>query len=282
MSKENYTQQQLKTVSIFLLLIFALTGYLIWGNKALVTTHYTVSSSQLPASFNGFKIAQVSDLHNAEFGENNQKLLDRIKAENPDIIVLTGDLIDSHKTRVDVAIQFGQQAQQIAPTYFITGNHEAVARDADQQLETALTEAGITLLHNENSAIQQGSDAITIAGVDDPSYVSTSSKLDSRLNNALNPDNYNILLAHHPEQIETYAAHHANLVLSGHAHGGQIRLPFIGGVIAPDQGFFPHYDAGTYDQGNTTMVLSRGLGNSLIPLRISNRPELVLVTMQRN
>ena len=207
-----------------------------------------------------------------------------LEAAQPDIIVLTGDLIDSRKTDIGVAGSLAEKAVEIAPTYFVTGNHEARI-DGYDELRNNLIAAGVTVLENEAVAIEKDGDEITLLGVNDPSFQTdyligdSASVVQSALDGLADDEQYTILLSHRPELFETYADASVDLVFSGHAHGGQFRIPFLGGVIAPNQGFFPKYDAGLYTQGNTNMVVSRGLGNSLFPFRVNNRPELIIVEL---
>ena len=266
----------------------ALVLWLAWGNQALTVTRLTVVSQQLPAPFSGFRIAQVSDLHNAQFGPDNQDLLALLEVEHPDLILLTGDLVDSRRTDLEIAIAFGTRAAQIAPTYYVPGNHEA--RLSHQDLETlrqGLESGGVIVLENRSEPLERDGAYITLAGVYDPNFYTDYLMNDSALvmdsllsGQDLEQQDYTVLLSHRPELLDTYAAHPVDLVFAGHAHGGQIRLPGIGGLAAPDQGLFPKYDAGLYTQEGTQMVVSRGLGNSIFPLRVNNRPELVLVELK--
>lgn len=269
-------------IIVIALVCLALLIWLIWANGALVLTGYTVSSGELPEEFDGFKIAQVSDLHNASFGAGNEKLLELLRSAEPDIIAVTGDLIDSRHTDVDTAVSFVEAASEIAPVYYVTGNHES-RLDFDE-IEPQLTAAGAVVLRNASEYIERGTARIQIAGIDDPSFLGSSGSADARaeaeLEGVVDADAYTVLLAHRPELIDTYAAAGAELILSGHAHGGQVRLPLIGGLYAPGQGFLPKYDAGVFESGGSTMVVSRGLGASLFPLRVNNRPELVLITLR--
>ena len=142
-----------------------------------------------------------------------------------------------------------------------------------------LTDAGVTVLRNASVRIRNGVESIRLIGVDDPSF-GGEANLDATLE-ALSSDDFTVLLAHRPEGIDEYAKWGIDLVLSGHAHGGQIRIPGIGGVYAPGQGFFPKYTSGEYAVGDTTMIVSRGLGNSVLPLRVNDRPEIVIVTLNK-
>lgn len=246
---------------------------------------YRITSSNLPKAFDGFRIAQLSDLHNCQMGKNNEKLISVLRAEAPDIIVITGDMIDSRNAEVDIALRLAQELVVIAPCYYVPGNHEARVSEYDS-LKAGLIELGVTVLENAKVTIESSGEKMTLAGVVDPSFKTDYLKGDdtavmgSILTELLDEeDGYTILLSHRPELFEVYAQHTVDLVFSGHAHGGQFRIPFVGGLIAPNQGLFPKYDAGIYEQENTTMVVSRGIGNSVIPFRINNRPEIVLVEL---
>ena len=267
-------------------IFFTLFIWTVWGNTALMTNAVAISSSRIPAAFSGFRIAQVSDLHNAEFGKNNAELLKLLSESKPDIIVITGDLIDANHTDVGIALGFAQESVRIAPTYYVTGNHEVASQQYDT-LKAGLEEAGIIVLEDEAISLEQGGETISLIGLADPDFtvkgemfgeapVMVSAKL-KNLNDG--EGKYTIMLSHRSELFETYVNCGIDLVFAGHAHGGQFRLPLIGGVIAPNQGLFPKYDAGLYTDGGTNMVVSRGIGNSIIPLRFNNRPEIVLVEL---
>ena len=267
-------------------IFFTLFIWTVWGNTALMTNAVAISSSRIPAAFSGFRIAQVSDLHNAEFGKNNAELLKLLSESRPDIIVITGDLIDANHTDVGIALGFAQESVRIAPTYYVTGNHEAASPQYDT-LKAGLEEAGVIVLEDEAVSLERNGETITLLGLGDPDFTvkgdmfgETSAMVSTKLKNLDDGEGgYTILLSHRPELFETYVNCSIDLVFAGHAHGGQFRLPFIGGVIAPNQGLFPKYDGGLYTDGGTNMVVSRGIGNSIIPLRFNNRPEIVLVEL---
>ena len=277
---------------ILVLVIIALTfaAWIAWDNARIVVTEIEVESSRLPDSFEGYRIAHVSDLHNDEFGENNEKLLEAIKAARPDMIAITGDLLDSRRTDVEKALNFVQQAVEIAPCYYVTGNHESREGKTYDALEKAMREAGVIVLRNEKLTLEKDGDAIVVAGIDDPRFVLNTDrqvKMEDVIRNVLTglledveEEQFTLLLSHRPELFELYCEHYLDLVLSGHVHGGQFRIPGVGGIIGPGQGLLPDYDAGLYSAGDTNMVLSRGLGQSIVPFRINNAPELVLVTLQ--
>ena len=266
--------------------LFILFSFIIWiiiGNLTIGITKYTIASENLPDSFDGYKIIQISDLHNTRLVKNNDRLIDRIDEANPDIIVITGDLIDSSSTDIDIALDFIEKLSNIAEIYYVTGNHEGwVTNDIYNELEIGLREINVNILHNRGTTIEKGEDKISITGIDDPDYGIGASRLGVLgLNSLSSFEGYNILLSHRPEEFDIYANSKYDLVLTGHAHGGQVRIPFIGGLIAPNQGLFPEYDSGVFTSNNTTMVVSRGIGNSIIKLRVNNRPEIVLIELSK-
>ena len=277
-------KKRLRIWILALLAVICLCGWIAWANTALMVTRLTVHSDALPENFDGFRIAHVSDLHNAQFGEGNAELLDLLRQTQPDIIAITGDLIDSRRTDVDVALEFIREAVKIAPCYFATGNHEARVTEYPA-LEQAMTEAGCTVLRGEEAVLSRNGQTIQILGVDDYTFLPGSNGNDNveiLLEETATQcrEGFNILLLHRPELAERFADLGIDLVLSGHAHGGQVRLPFIGGLIAPDQGLFPAYTEGLHTFGRMQLVISRGLGNSIIPVRVNNRPEIILITLE--
>lgn len=255
-----------------LLIFLALLLWTLWGNTALMVTEYAIADAEIPAAFDGFRIAQVSDLHNAEFGEKNERLLALLEETQPDMIAITGDMIDSRRTDLEAAVTFAREAVKIAPTYYVPGNHEARLPAEYTALKTALSELGVVVLENESLLLTRQDAAITLAGLMDPDFGLPEPELTA--------EHYQVVLSHRPELLDKYAGEGLDLVFTGHAHGGQFRLPFIGGLFAPHQGFFPEYTSGVHTQGDTSMVISRGLGNSLFPLRFNNRPELIVVTLE--
>lgn len=274
-----------KTSILVALLIAVLVGWLIWGNLSVEISRFTVMAKDLPKEFDHFSIAHISDLHHAEYGKENERLLNLLKNENPDIIAITGDLIDASHTDLDAATSFVRQAVEIAPCYYVTGNHEAWIGLQYEELKTALENVGVTVLQDEAVEWKRGDACIQLIGLNDPEFsegdnLLSDDILETKLSQMNRGDGFSILLSHRPECFNVYQNENVDLVLSGHAHGGQFRLPFLGGVIAPGQGLFPKYDAGIYTEKGTTMVVSRGLGNSVIPVRINNRPEIVIVELR--
>lgn len=284
--KKRLSKKALISVCTLIAVLLVLIIWTIWGNTALMVSTVTVSSNRIPAAFNGFRIAQVSDLHNAVFGENNAELLQILSECKPNIIVVTGDLVDAEHTDIDVALDFAKEAAQIAGTYYVTGNHEGSLSQYDE-LKTGLESMGVVVLEDASMQLEYNGEKVTLIGLSDPSFTPKGNMLrevpamvDTKLRGLIgDKDDYTILLSHRPELFETYVNCGVDLVLSGHAHGGQFRLPFIGGLVAPNQGLFPKYDAGLYTKGDTNMIVCRGLGNSIIPIRFNNRPEIVLLEL---
>lgn len=274
-----------KTLCVLAGIFLVLIVWTAWGNTALELNTYTICSGELPDAFDGFRIAQVSDLHNAEFGDRNQRLLEMLQEAEPDMIAMTGDLIDSQKTDLAVALAFAKEAAQIAPCYYVPGNHEARVSEYPE-LKAGLENAGVTVLDDAQVKIETSGESITVIGVNDPNFhadylTGDAAVIDQKLSELATEDTgFTILLSHRPELFDTYVSHDIDLVFSGHAHGGQFRLPLIGGLVAPNQGLFPKYDAGLYSEGSTNMIVSRGLGNSIIPFRFNNRPEVVLIELK--
>ena len=266
----------------------ALAAWIAWGNTALELNVYTVSSGRLPEAFDGYRIAMVSDLHSARFGKDNQKLLEMLRQAEPDLIALTGDLVDRRRLEIPVALAFVREAVKIAPCYYVMGNHEGkLPGETRTELELALAEMGVTLLHDRTVTVEKEDQSICVAGIDDPVYArkygGIGKTMDSKLLRGMAPQGaYTVLLAHRPIYFDAYVEAEMDLVLSGHMHGGQFRVPFLGGLYGPSYGFFPEYDAGMYARENTVMLVSRGLGNSLFPFRVNNRPEVVIVELKRS
>lgn len=274
-------------LAVIVAILSALIIWIIWGNTALELSTYTVTSDKLPEAFDGYRIAHISDLHNTEIGANNENLISMIKNAEPDMIAITGDLIDSRNTNVETALQFAEKAIKIAPCYYVSGNHEARVSEYEE-LKSGLTELGVIVLEDERTEIEISGEKISLLGVDDPSlqtdylFGDSATVMQNKLQGLVVDGNiYTILLSHRPELYEVYTESKVDLVLSGHAHGGQFRLPFVGGLVAPNQGFFPEYDSGLYSEDNTNMIVSRGIGNSFLPFRFNNRPEVILIELSQ-
>ncbi len=274
-------------VSVLALLSVIFIICTVVDNLSFEVNTVTVESGRLPEAFDGYRIALISDLHNAEFGEGNEKLLSVLREAAPDIIAITGDIIDSRRTDTAVALNFASEAVMLAPCYYVPGNHESRIEEYPEFRE-ALTELGVVVLENECATVSRDGETVTLIGLTDLSFVYkgdakavnetvTASQISELTDGGTD---YTVLLAHRPAYFDIYAEKELDLVLSGHIHGGQVRLPFIGGLAGGEYLLFPKYDAGLYTDGNTNMVVSRGLGNSVIPIRVNNRPEVVLVKLK--
>jgi len=272
---------EIRTI-IYLVILFILLVWMYHENNKVTIKHINIKSQKLPREFNGHKILHISDLHSKIFDIKHKKLIKSIKKEKPDLIVISGDLIDRRIYKEEASIDLLKYIVKIYPTYFVTGNHE-VKSDKFDLFEPKLKELGVRVLKSDKVEININGDKINVFGIDDYSnfksekeYIKELKLLANKLDNKL----FNILLSHRPDKFKTYCYFNFDLIFSGHAHGGQVRLPLIGGIFAPNQGLFPRYTDGVYKSGKSTMIVSRGLGNtSVAPIRIFNKPEVVVVTL---
>ncbi|WP_245831736.1 metallophosphoesterase [Oceanobacillus senegalensis] len=200
--------------------------------------------------------------------------------------MFTGDLVDREKGEMKSGITLMKELVSIAPVYYVTGNHEAWF-GSFSVLEEKLEAIGVRVLRNTTERISIGDEYLRIVGLDDPAFERKGEERDIMelamehyIDGIEVKREFTILLAHRPEMIDLYANYGSNLVFSGHAHGGQFRIPFIGRGVAPNQGFFPTYTNGEHTVDETTMIVNRGLGNSIIPIRIFNRPEITIVKLE--
>lgn len=312
-------------ILLAILLFFAAANCFL--NRNLWVTSYTISSSRLPEAFDGCRIIQLTDLHSLRQGVFLEKLLAAVRQEKPDLLLITGDLVDSKRYMAEkndlLAGKTGDQPGgdslellrlllELAPVYYVYGNHEMVLLDNPERnpFKTALEEMGVHLLNVQEAFVEKDGQRVRLWGLQDPSTLykdsrfaglegggaKTEAMLDLLTASARSEDAdpaagaspggledtgpFTLLLAHRPEYLDIYGRYPVDLVFSGHAHGGQFRLPFAGGLYAPNQGFFPKYDAGLYSAGGCRMILSRGIGNSVIPVRLFNPPEVVRVTLR--
>ena len=269
--------------------VLSLLGWaLVWGNTALVTADVLVCSNGIPEAFDAYRIVQISDLHDAQIGENNEKLIAMTAETEPDCIVLTGDFVDSSRFHPERSLSVAEALVKIAPVYYVSGNHEAILPDEDYQaLTDGLRGLGVCVLEDESAELTRDGQSIRLIGLTDIGFhpgtlEEKKDALRTALSALLPEDEFSVTLAHRPELMDVYTECGAPLVLSGHAHGGQIRLPGIGGLIAPGQGLFPKYTEGKYEENGTTLVVSRGIGNSVLPLRVNDRPQIVVVQLACN
>ncbi len=246
----------------------ALCALFIWLNNSLLkTTRYRVEAGGLKS---GVKIVQLSDLHGKSFSKNNARLIKKVMEEKPDFIAFTGDIVHRYRERDRrAALGLVSALSRIAPVLFVSGNHE-MRNKGYRFFRRDIAEAGAVVLDDCTADIC----GLTVAGVN---CASIKRGEFFKLNEDGKAD---ILLAHFPQYFEKYVQAGYKLVLSGHAHGGQWRIPFTGiGLYAPGQGAFPKYTSGIHESGKTKMIISRGLGNSEFPLRLFNRPEVVVIDL---
>lgn len=268
------------TALIILALIAAVAAFLIKDSRDdLEISRYEVKSQKLPESFDGFKIVQLSDLHGAEFGEDGMGLVEKVKELEPDIIALTGDFVTDEGDLAAVE-KLAARLTELCPVYFVSGNHEFGSGLA-VKVRNILERAGVKYLSNEYLTISRGEDGILLGGVEDPlAYADMLSpdELAQKMNDAA-PDAFKILLGHRNYWMTEYPELPVDLIFCGHAHGGLIRIPGVGGLIGTDRRLFPDFDAGQFNNGRYTLIVSRGLGNSVPIPRVFNRPEIVCVEL---
>ncbi|VYT83959.1 metallophosphoesterase [Clostridium tertium] len=275
-----------KTLIILVIFIVICIVFSIWQNNSIVISNFDYNKSELPTEFNNFKIVHISDLHNKVFGDEQDKLIGKVEDLSPNIIVITGDLIDRRRYNLEKAMLFINSAVKIAPVYYVSGNHEAWSGKY-YEIKERLIDAGVIVMEDSELDITRGNNSIKLLGLSDPDFLTSdyidgtdTSKVEEKLKEWSEIEEFKILLSHRPELFDLYSENNIDMIFSGHAHGGQIRIPFVGGLIAPDQGFFPKYTAGSYNEKKSTMFVSRGLGNSLFPVRVFNRPEIISVTLK--
>lgn len=285
------------------LLALGAAGWVLRDNFRLSVTRYSIAFADLPEEFDGFRIVQVSDLHNAKFGENQCKLMAAIEEAKPDMIAITGDLF--HTAHRENAYSFLEQASKLAPCYYVSGNHEQRFADYFSSIKPTLEALGARVLDDERVALTRGEAKIAVIGLSDPSFqrtVSPELATEEKLSWLTKHDGFTVLLSHRPELFNVYKRNNISLTLTGHAHGGQVRIPFAHrGLFAVQQGWLPEYTEGIFVEDHTdmsnyrvknaqgetvelpdncsVMVVSRSLGNSTYYPKINNPPELVVVEL---
>lgn len=262
-------------------------AFLYWQNYGMRTTRYVYASDKIPQAFRGFRIVHISDFHNCSQLINKTSLL--TQAEKPDIIAITGDLFDCRHTDVPSGLALIDRLVKIAPVYYVRGNHEARMENTEY-LTSVIRQKGVNVIENTKATVHRGTDYITLIGMNDPRFIADEDSEDTStrrifrkqlFNLVEGDDSFKILLSHRPEFIHTYGDSGVNLALTGHAHGGQFGIPFTDyGVFVPNQGVFPPYAAGMKQMADTTVIISRGIGNSAFPFRLFNRPEIVTIEFE--
>lgn len=286
--------------------VLGAAGWIIRDNVRLTVSRYSLMFNDLPEEFDGFTIVHVSDLHNARFGKDQRKLIITIRSANPDMIAITGDLF--HTARRENAYSFLEQASKLAPCYYVSGNHEQRFADYFTAIKPKLESLGARVLDDERVTISKGGARISVIGLADPTFQNTvmPEKLtDEKLSRLTSEnDKFTVLLSHRPELFDVYTQHNISLALTGHAHGGQVRIPFVHrGLFAVHQGVLPKYTEGIFVKDNanmsifrvsgthketvplpngcSVMAVSRSLGNSTYYPKINDPPELVVIELRR-
>ena len=281
-NKAKKRRHPLRWVAALLVLLVAGWFFLQWQLWGIQVTVTQVSVHNLPDGFEGLRIVQLSDLHGHEYGQDSRDLLELVAEQEPDLIAVTGDLID-REGQLAMVPALARGLAAIAPTYYVTGNHEWAAADV-RQLKGVLAECGVTVLSNQYAALERNGDSLVLAGVDDPNGFAdqkTPEELYSEIQQEVG-ETCTILLAHRNDRFGQYAAAGYDLVISGHAHGGIVRLPFTDGLLGTDRRLFPTWTAGVYTLGDSTLFVSRGLGNNTVPIpgfRLFNRPDLAVLEL---
>ncbi len=267
-----------RVLLILLILSIVFLMFFFDQQNKLQTETVTVTSSGVPEAFDGLRIVQLSDLHGHEFGMEHETILRKVRELEPDLIAITGDLIDQ-ESQMDLMLLLAEDLVKIAPTYYVTGNHEWAIRKAGE-LKEELARRGVRVLSNEYEILERDGTTVAIAGIDDPNGPADQ-KTGVQLRSEIEAD-YTVLLAHR-NTVEEYADWGYDLVLCGHGHGGIVRIPVVDiGLLDTNREFFPEYDSGLYPMGDGFCFVSRGLGSNTVPVRafrLFNRPHLPLLVL---
>ena len=285
-----------KIIFIFIGIFILMYLYIKYNVNTLEVTKYVVENKKVPKEFDGYNIVQISDLHSKLFGENNKKLIQKIKSLNPDIVVVTGDLIDGENNNYNVALDFMKEISKLYRVYYIIGNHEQKSlikkyKDDYKDYFNKLHQIDFVNLDNNKVEIVKGDSNINLYGLTVP-YSCYKYLFDNQETTSIDIDfleeklgkvdreQFNILLAHTPFYFDEYEKWGADLTLCGHVHGGIVRLPLVGGLLSPDRKFFPKYDLGEYIKNKSTMIVSKGLGGSKVLIRVNCKPEIVNIKLK--
>ena len=286
-----FWQRVIYCVMMFLniVIILAFLSYLI-GLIWIDISRYEISSTKIPKSFDGYTILQLSDLHSKSFGENHEKLMKKVDAEKPDIIVLTGDMVNIKDFSTFYSL--AEKLTEKYPVYYIVGNHELrLSLQKYNELLVGLRHIGVNVLNNKSISLFKNNERIALTGFTLPlsnyanklkniEHKELSAKTMEQFIGTSEKNTFQILLSHNPLYFDTYSDWGADLTFSGHIHGGLIKLPIIGGILSPERTFFPKYFAGKYEKDSSTLIVNRGLGNGTINLRIFNNPEISVIKLK--
>lgn len=280
---------------IFILIVIIPVITMIVSNKVISISRYTINSDKIPNAFDNFKILQLSDLHSKEFGNKNEELIKKIDQENPDVIFMSGDMVNSYDKNFEVFFQLVDNLSEKYSIYYILGNHEENLYDDDiNEIIKYLKEKNVNVINNTKIELTKDNEKINLYGLgyNQKYYTQSGNKygndmqytenIISEVLGNVNTNEYNILLTHSPLLFEAYSNWGADLVFAGHIHGGVIIVPFLGGLLSPEEKFFPKYYKGEYTLNNSKMIVNAGLGNGRIPIRMFNRPDVSVVTLKSN
>lgn len=274
-------------LAILIMGIIFLLGliYLWYGMYILSVSKYKIKSNKISKDLSGYKIAHISDFHNTRSKILKEQILKSLDKEKPDILLITGDFIDAYRTNINIAIDFIKQIKNM-PIYYVAGNHESRIKEYNK-FKKEIVKLGVNVLENESISIKVKKTEFNIIGLQDPTFETTEKNVDQMkvivdkyLSGLSNSKRFQILLIHRPELQDIYCKHNIDITVCGHAHGGEFIIPFIGPIIAPNQGFFPKLTSGVHTKNNSNLIISRGIGNSSVPLRFNNNPELIYITLQ--
>ncbi|MGM8364091.1 metallophosphoesterase [Virgibacillus sp. W0181] len=287
-----------KVIIILGILIVSPIIYFYFQANVLEVSKYTVKSGKIPEAFDGYKVLQLTDLHSKQFGKNSRRLIRKINKHEPDIIVITGDMMNSTDDNGNVFLTLASELVKNYPVYYIDGNHELIAKVMAERGDNIyytnyikqLEAVGVEIINDKKIELTEQEETIHLRGMDIPLIFYSPSDvevnidfdkayIDEKVGEA-EEDTFEMMLAHYPKYYEAFKEWGADLVLAGHHHGGMIRIPYVGGVISHEGEFFPNYDAGRFEKERTTMIVGRGLGNYTYNIRAFNRPEIVLITLE--
>lgn len=287
------------------IILLVLLGAVLWNvywNQNIMMRTYTCQNSDIPESFKGYRIVQLTDIHSVRNAKQGELIYQKVLQEEPDIICITGDLVDSEYYKRNgiegekYTLWLLEEILKIAPVYMVYGNHEMILLDNPEKNEfkVAIEKMGVEIVNNKVFKIyaEDRNDYIRLAGIQDPATLyknfrfagikTNGDRVEAMLDTVtvgVKSEEFVLLLSHRPEYMEMYDQYPVDVVLAGHAHGGQFRIPFVGGVYAPGQGFFPKYTKGIYETEDLEMCVGVGIGNSTLPLRIFNPPEIVTIVL---
>ena len=271
---------------VLIVIVIILIICIIYSGRTLEVDQYKMYSLKLPEEFKGYRILQLSDLHSKQIGKENEKLIAKIEEINPDIIVMTGDMMDIRDKNYDVLFALCEKLTSKYPVYYIFGNHEqSIDTNKVSSFVNELKNRGITVLNNEKITLTKDVQSINMYGLlpDKKMYRQNIWQEQDMLNKfgELDDSKFNILLSHNPIFFDVYAKWGADLILAGHIHGGNVRIPFIGGIFSPDISLFPKYSKGMYQSNSSTMVVSAGLSEGTLKIRLFNPLHLAIIELDK-